>query len=218
MKENLFTIWDDLKTTYQKYIDTSLFFSNKKLEDERNALLNSDETITKYPIIEFTPKYESYDTIENICDELKIDQRFASFVRKGLFPNFGNQKSQLYVHQYQSFKTAAIDRKNLIVTTGTGSGKTECFLFPLFYDILNEKINSSKEKASRPAVRGLILYPLNALAEDQMRRLRRTLSTSEVIDWFNQSLNADYITFGRYTGLTPVAGDRKNDLHKIEKL
>src|SRR5690606_36603117 len=71
------------------------------------------------------------------------------------------------------------------------------------------KINSSKEKASRPDVRGLILYPLNALAEDQMRRLRRTLSTSEVIDWFNQSLNADYITFGRYTGLTPVAGDRK---------
>ncbi|WP_068598608.1 DEAD/DEAH box helicase [Vaginella massiliensis] len=209
MKENLFSIWDDLKTTYQKYIDTSLFFSNKKLEDERNDLLNSDETITKYPIIEFTPKYESYDTIENICDELKIDQRFASFVRKGLFPNFGNQKSELYVHQYQSFKTASIDRKNLIVTTGTGSGKTECFLFPLFYDILNEKINSSKEKASHPAVRGLILYPLNALAEDQMRRLRRTLSTSEVIDWFDQSLNGDYITFARYTGLTPVAGDRK---------
>lgn len=210
MRENLFTIWENLKTTYQKYIDTSLFFSNKRLEDERNVLLNSDETITKYPVIEFTPKYESYDTIENICDELKIDQRFASFVRKGLFPNFGNQKSQLYVHQYESFKTAAIDRKNLIVTTGTGSGKTECFLFPLFYDILKERLNTSKEKSTRPAVRGLILYPLNALAEDQMRRLRRTLSTKEVIDWFDQSLNSDYITFARYTSLTPVAGDRTN--------
>jgi len=208
MKDNLFTIWDDLKITYQKYIDTSLFFSNKILEDERNVLLNSDETITKYPIIEFTPKYKSYDTIENICDELQIDQRFASFVRKGLFPNFGDQKSQLYVHQYDSLKAAAKERKNLIVTTGTGSGKTECFLFPLFYDILKEKLNATKEMASRPAVRGLILYPLNALAEDQMRRLRRTLSTKEVIDWFDQSLNSDYITFARYTGLTPVAGDR----------
>lgn len=226
MRENLFTIWENLKTTYQKYIDASLFFSNKRLEDERNVLLNSDETITKYPVIEFTPKYESYDTIENICDELQIDQRFASFVRKGLFPNFGNQKSQLYVHQYESFKTAAIDRKNLIVTTGTGSGKTECFLFPLFYDILKERLNTSKEKSTRPAVRGLILYPLNALAEDQMRRLRRTLSTKEVIDWFDQSLNSDYITFARYTSLTPVAGDRtkqsarnKNnkDLEQLDK-
>lgn len=214
MKENIFTTWEDLKTTYQKYIDTSLFFSNKKLEDERNALLNSDETITKYPIIEFTPKYESYDTIEAICEELNIDQRFASFVRQGLFPNYGTQQSRLYIHQYESFRAVAVDRKNLIVTTGTGSGKTECFLFPLLYNILNEKLNKSKEKTLQPAVRGLILYPLNALAEDQMRRLRRTLSTTEVINWFDKNVKDDYISFARYTGLTPVAGDRTNKLTK----
>lgn len=219
MKDNLFSIWEDLKTTYQKYIDTSLFFGNIKLEDERNELLNLDETITKYPIIEFTPKYESYDTIEGICNELGVDDKFAEFVRKGLFPNSkDDEPSKLYVHQYESFKAAAIDRKHLIVTTGTGSGKTECFLFPLFYDILSEKINSSNENPLRSAVRGLVLYPLNALAEDQMKRLRKTLSTPEVIGWFDQTLDSNYITFARYTSLTPVPGDRTNQATRNENI
>lgn len=211
MKENLFTVWNDLRTTYQKYIDTSLFFSNKKLEDERNDLLSLDDTITKYPIIEFTPKYKEYGTIENICQELGLDSSFADFAQRGLFPNYNEIKSKLYTHQYESLKTAILDRKNLIVTTGTGSGKTECFLFPLLYDIINEKLkNKHEKKVHNPAIRGLILYPLNALAEDQMRRLRRTLSSSDVINWFDQNLNKDYVSFARYTGSTPTTGDRNN--------
>lgn len=218
MKENLFNVWNDLRTTYQKYIDTSLFFSNKKLEDERTGLLSLDDTITKYPIIEFTPKYKEYDTVENICKELKLDSSFAEFAEKGLFPNYNGIKSKLYIHQYKSLKTAVVERKNLIVTTGTGSGKTECFLFPLLYDILEEKIKNKKtQQTNNPAIRGLILYPLNALAEDQMRRLRRTLSTDEVINWYDSNLNKDYISFARYTGLTPTSGDRNIKKSKNKK-
>jgi len=215
MKENLFNIWNDLRITYQKYIDTSLFFSNKKLEDERNSLLSIEDTITKYPIIEFTPKYKEYDTIENICKELYLDPSFAVFAEKGLFPNYNGIESKLYTHQYESLKTAVVDRKNLIVTTGTGSGKTECFLFPLLYDILNEKIkNKNTNKVHKSAIRGLILYPLNALAEDQMRRLRRTLSSEEVVNWFDKYLDKNYISFARYTGATPTTGDRNNSKTK----
>ena len=211
MRENLFNVWTDLREAYQKYIDTSLFFSNKKIEDERNLLFSIDDTITKHPIIEFTPKYNEYDTIFNICNQLNLDVSFADFAELGLFPNYNGIKSKLYSHQFESLKTAVVDRKNLIVTTGTGSGKTECFLFPLLYDILKEKIkNKSSDRHSSNAVRGLILYPLNALAEDQMRRLRRSLSTTEVISWFERNLDKDYITFARYTGSTPTSGDRTN--------
>ena len=211
MKENLFTVWRDLRTTYQKYIDTSLFFSNEKLEEERNKLFRLDDAITKYPIIEFTPKYKEYDSIKNICTELKLDPLFADFAAKGFLPNYNGIESKLYVHQYKSIKTALIDRNHLIVTTGTGSGKTECFLFPLLYDIFSEKLkNRKKSTFSKPGVRGLILYPLNALAEDQMRRLRRTLSTSEVTSWFDSNLDIDYISFARYTGLTPTSGSRES--------
>ena len=65
----------------------------------------------------------------------------------------------MYEHQFKSLKGAVADRKHIIATTGTGSGKTECFLFPLLYDIYNEKILNHKAE-NKSAVRGLILYPL----------------------------------------------------------
>ena len=209
--ENIFNTWRELRETYKKYIDTSLFFSNKRLEDERSQLFHTGDTITKYPIIEFTPKYKEYKSLKEICIELSLNDKFAEFASNGLFINRGLIASKLYTHQYQSIKEAVVNRKNIIVTTGTGSGKTECFLFPLLYDILNEKIkNKNKVKSSSSALRGLILYPLNALAEDQMRRLRKSLSSENVINWFDDNLDKDYITFSRYTSLTPTSGDREN--------
>jgi len=225
--ENVFNTWRELRETYKKYIDTSLFFSNKRLEDERSRLFNTGDTITKYPIIEFTPKYKEYKSLDEICKELSLNEKFAEFASNGLFVNRGSGESKLYSHQFQSIKEAVVNRKNIIVTTGTGSGKTECFLFPLMYDILNEKIkNVNSEKSSSAALRGLILYPLNALAEDQMRRLRKSLSSENVVNWFDHNLNKDYITFSRYTSLTPTSGDRNNkktketnikELKKIKK-
>lgn len=225
--ENVFNTWRELRETYKKYIDTSLFFSNKRLEDERSRLFDSGDTITKYPIIEFTPKYKEYKSLNEICKELSLNEKFAAFASNGLFANRGPVESKLYLHQYQSIKEAVLNRKNIIVTTGTGSGKTECFLFPLMYDILNEKFkNSNTNIPSSAALRGLILYPLNALAEDQMRRLRKSLSSENVVEWFDNNLNKDYITFSRYTSLTPTSGDRnkkavvnknKEALKKIKK-
>src|SRR5690606_3729657 len=85
----------------------------------------------------------------------------------------------------------------------------ECFLFPLLYDILDEKISNKKKGLdSTKAVRGLILYPLNALAEDQMRRLRKALSSEKVVKWLDSDLKEEHITFARYTSLTPTSGDR----------
>ena len=210
--ENVFNTWRELRETYKKYIDTSLFFSNKRLEDERSLLFDTGDTITKYPIIEFTPKYKEYKTLIEICKELSLNEKFSEFASHGLFMNRNSVESKLYTHQFQSIKEAVVSRKNIIVTTGTGSGKTECFLFPLLYDILNEKLkNSIVNKKSPSALRGLILYPLNALAEDQMRRLRKSLSSDNVINWFDNHLNKDYITFARYTGITPSSGDRTKD-------
>jgi len=70
---------------------------------------------------------------------------------------------------------------------------------------------------TRPsALRAVILYPLNALVEDQLRRLRTTLDNEVLRAWLDQHRRGNRITFGRYTGLTPVAGpetaDRRNRL------
>jgi|GEM_PF-2420885 len=110
---------------------------------------------------------------------------------------------KLYRHQHEAFLQIALRKSNAIVATGTGSGKTECFLIPLLYALLTEE----PAERSRPGIRAILLYPMNALVEDQMSRLRRLLF------WINlravESTRVGerisrQITFGRYTGETKV--------------
>lgn len=198
---NAFEVWRELRKIYLKYIDTGLPVKYKKLEEERRKLLLESDAICKNPIIELVPRYSEYCSLSDACNQLGLNHSFAEFAKTGLFPDRNGIESKIYKHQYESLEAAVVNRKNIVVTTGTGSGKTECFLFPLIYDILNEK----KENGGRdkPAVRGLILYPLNALAEDQMRRLRKSLSSEAAINYLNQHIPGKRISFGRYTGITP---------------
>ena len=90
-----------------------------------------------------------------------------------------------YAHQVDSIKNVGAGRST-IVTTGTGSGKTECFLFPILNEILSEIENGNKEDG----IRAIFLYPMNALVNDQMDRVREILK------------NCPEIKFGYFTGDT----------------
>ena len=91
----------------------------------------------------------------------------------------------LYKHQELSIRKIK-EGRNLIVTTGTGSGKTESFLLP----VINYLMEQKERGALNDGVRALIIYPMNALANDQMKRMRELLA------------NYPSITFGSYTGET----------------
>src|SRR6266699_7099119 len=113
------------------------------------------------------------------------------------------------------------DRRGIVVTTGTGSGKTECYLLPLLHILTTE----APPQRAIPGVRAIILFPMNALVEDQMQRLRKLLfwinlaSSNEPHDSVARLKRA--ITFGRYTGDTPVSDsdpDRSKPLDNIEEL
>src|SRR5262249_476804 len=113
--------------------------------------------------------------------------------------------------QVEALEAVLKQRRHLVVTTGTGSGKTECFLLPLVATLLHE--SATWPRTGRPrAVRALLLYPLNALAEDQMMRLRRALDSVDADGmvgartWLDQHRQGHRFFFGRYTGHTPVPG------------
>lgn len=67
-----------------------------------------------------------------------------------------------FKHQAESWKTLA-EGKSIVVTSGTGSGKTECFMYPVLSDLY--------EQGRTNAIEAIFLYPLNALMEDQKKRL-----------------------------------------------
>jgi DEAD/DEAH box helicase domain-containing protein len=63
-------------------------------------------------------------------------------------------------------------------------------------------------------VRALVLYPMNALVEDQLTRLRRALDSDEALEWFKNNRNDNKIYFGRYNSNTPVAGHEYNEKNR----
>lgn len=98
----------------------------------------------------------------------------------------------LYEHQVSAIEAVSRDRKNLLVCTGTGSGKTESFLFPLFNELIKEHLAEGEKY--KKGVRALILYPMNALVNDQLLRIRNIMKGAQDIP------GAREITYGIYTG------------------
>lgn len=201
----------DLKETYLKYLDSGIPLSNPKYVEERRALLEQNGVLMQSPIIELLRKYEGVATINEMCSELGISQDAADFLNMGLLRNEDGSVRKLYQHQCDSFKNVMQNGMNLVVTTGTGSGKTECFMMPLIANLVNESSDWVKKGRKDEVMRTLILYPLNALAEDQMVRLRKSLERREIKEWLDEHRGGCRITFGRYTGKTPNEKERNND-------
>ncbi|MBO9204853.1 MULTISPECIES: DEAD/DEAH box helicase [Niastella] len=221
--KNPLSIWRELKNTYLKYIDSGLSFREDGYIKERRSLYEENSAICQSPIIELVPHYEEIETIYEFSKDQGIDLEFSEFAKQGLFPDFKGLPRKLYKHQAEALLYAHILRRHIIATTGTGSGKTECFLLPVIADLIKESKNWGETRVR--AVRTLILYPLNALAEDQMIRLRKSLNSKlnnggGALNWLDANRDGHRFYFGRYTGKTLGSGkkDRNKIKQKLDKL
>lgn len=131
------------------------------------------------------------------CIEQETAELFAAYFghatkKEDIHP----ERFRLYEHQVLAAQ-AVDEGKNLIVSTGTGSGKTESFLIPVLNAIIAERKHCRETgKCYTPGVRAMILYPMNALVADQLRRIRDILRAAEQCG----IPYAEEITFGMYTG------------------
>ena len=108
-------------------------------------------------------------------------------------------KFPLHAHQSEAFELTIRKNRNVIVATGTGSGKTESFLLPIVDSLLKERDEGTLDDG----IRAIVIYPMNALASDQLERLRDGLAPYPEI------------TFGRFVG--PTKKTRKEALARSEK-
>ena len=166
---------------YRRYLLTTFSTNNEKYNKQLKEALEKEGTIAEGPYLSMSDPYEKGKTLTELAEEDLISKEMLKM--SGFHP-----ERRLYRHQEEAVRKIA-SGKNLIVTTGTGSGKTESFLIPVINELLKEK----EAGTLGPGVRTLIIYPMNALVNDQIRRLRELLADME---------GEPKITFGRFTGET----------------
>jgi ATP-dependent helicase YprA (DUF1998 family) len=181
---------EDIKATYRRYLQSLLAVRDPQIDAALRAAIDGTPMLDKGPYLEATPPYAPGVSLQNLIDEGVLHPGFAA-MSSTVLP----LERPLYVHQEQSIRKAGQGR-NVVVATGTGSGKTESFLLP----ILNSLVAENADGGLGPGVRALLLYPMNALANDQMKRLRQVLAAYPDI------------TFGRYTGDTEKDPKKARDL------
>ena len=296
--------FERIRAFYISYLDTAFRIGDESVAEERRLLLRRPGTLCTPPLVEPIPRYEPSNVgFEAMLDEglphdvltgLDADARraFVDLALAGLFPSRLKEpcdgdwpldrvpRFKPYSHQVEMLRRGVRTGTPGIVTSGTGSGKTEAFLLPLLARIVQEAVtwpkpldgflgrrwwhnpggepytrvkkdgeeavaytaiprtrnnaaaqgepdrapetlrpdkehatrspfqsHRNREHPNRPAaVRALVIYPMNALVEDQLVRLRKALDSREAREVMDHALNGNRIFFGRYTGATRVTG------------
>ena len=204
------TIQETIKQLHgslQDYIEATYHISAPSLIAQRKTLLDRDGVIHRIPYLESTPKYQAGDTFGSM-DGLPAAARdlFARLSQpEGSLPRLIYDPP--YRHQADAVRHNLIDGRNLVIMTGTGSGKTESFLLPILGKFAREAQSRPQVFASQPAMRALIMYPMNALVNDQLGRLRALLGDPRLVEMFKGWAGRPP-RFARYTSRTPYAGVR----------
>jgi len=199
-----------LHSSLRDYIEATYHISAPGLIEQRKELLDRPAVIHQIPYLESTPRYQSGETYFAIQDlspaALQIYKILST--AEGSFPSLIYDPP--YKHQSDAIRHNLVDGKNLLIMTGTGSGKTEAFLLPILGKLAHEAHSSPQAFRDQSAVRALILYPMNALVNDKLGRLRSLFGDPRVVAQFKTWAQRPP-RFARYTSRTPYAGVRTRD-------
>lgn len=171
---------------YRSFIKSSYRLADPKLRAQFEEHVDRAEVLVKGPYVTLARDFAQGQT---------LSQLLSAGIGHPTLPRFNWPfgASSLYAHQEEALRTVEAGR-NAIVKTGTGSGKTEAFLLPVLSGVLRLK------EQGIPGTKAILLYPMNALANDQLLRLRDLLRDSST-----------GVTFALYTGdsetVAPVLGE-----------
>ncbi len=188
MALNPITYTERVISNFLRYQLTAYPFADSNLHSQMRQLLSLEQTrrtpLMRGPYISLSRAFARGTAVADMVTE---------GILHGHMQNLADHPD-LYAHQERAIRAMHAGQTTLI-STSTGSGKTECFLYPIISRCLE-----LRDQNAPAGIVAVLVYPMNALAEDQLSRLRELLAGSG-------------ITFGMYVGPTPqneseVRGER----------
>ncbi|MDP2829901.1 MAG: DEAD/DEAH box helicase [Sulfuricellaceae bacterium] len=192
---NPIALVEELKAVLERYIATTLPISRRyPLLAERFRAELSKQHLVEGPYVEALSDFEKGMTLA------ELTQGQGGFLHDAL-AGLPTATRRLHLHQQRALEFTVRDGKSLLVATGTGSGKTETFLYPIAHALLSDP------EPEKPGVRALLIYPMNALANDQLYY--------RIAPLFGRYLKDHGITFGRYTGQVKAKTKRSEEENRL---
>lgn len=175
---------NEVNKQFIRYQLTAFPLSDPNISEQVKKILSpgmlEKSPLFKGPYLSLSRAFAISDSVDNLIDNKEIHPAIKGILD---FP-------ELFAHQQKALRSVKQDR-HCLITTGTGSGKTEAFLIPIIDYCLQ-----LRDKGNEPeGIVAIIIYPMNALATDQLERLRKMLMGTG-------------ISFGMYVGST-VSEDSK---------
>lgn len=192
---------DRLHDTLARYLATAVPISRTRapeLAREVQTKIAEEDSLVKGPYVESLPDFEKGGSLASLVDSGLFSSHWQ--VLESANPDVYHRS--FHRHQDTAIRRVA-DGRNAIVATGTGSGKTECFLYPIIDRLLHSG------DLGTPGVRAILVYPLNALANDQLY--------FRIAPLVLRQLGASGITFGRFTGQVRSSATRQEEQDRLSR-
>ena len=155
-------------SSFLKYQLTAYPFADPRFFDQMRTLLSLQQVrrtpLLRGPYISLSRGFRQGEAVSQLVLEGVLHPHMRQLIPVEI--------THVYGHQEKAIRSI-VAGKTTLVSTGTGSGKTECFLYPIINRCLQ-----LKDQNAKAGVCAVIIYPMNALAEDQLERLRGILRTT----------------------------------------
>lgn len=191
---DVFNLDSSLVTDYELFTRSFTKIKSKDIRDQVDAIYASRKFWPE-PLISINPHFETGANVSDLVSDNLLHPNTAKIFR------IDGNPITLHRHQTQAVVKAG-SKKSYVVTTGTGSGKSLCFFIPIIDAAVRARANGES-----PKTRAIIIYPMNALANSQLKELEKFVEQSEL----PKNLKP---TFARYTG---QESDAERDIIKESK-
>ena len=168
---------------YKDFVHSFILIADDRLREFVEGKLREEEHLWPEPLVQLSPAYKRDATVEELATRGTLHPETAEIFRTPKGDTY-----RLYKHQVEAIEKACVG-ESLVVTSGTGSGKTFCYFIPIVDAVMRH-----------PGIRGpiaFIIYPMNALVNSQY------IALSDLKDRYEERTGHPFpVTFAKYTGET----------------